>query len=391
MWLYGPAGAGKSAIAQTIAERCHARHILLASFFFSRTDPKRNNEKSLIASVAFQIALNLPEAKDAIETAVKDDPAIFHRSVQAQFTRLILEPLSKLSATGFYSSTQVPYLIIIDGLDECYDRQVQQHILHTVLTTIQHPNVPLMFLICSRAEQHLSHVFTSLISGRMATRLSLDDGYEQNADIERYLIDSFHKISMTHPLKAYIPTTWPTHAVISTLVHKSSGQFIYAATVIKYISSNRHQPTRRLEIILGMQPPRNDRPFAELDALYMGILSSVDDIKATMRLLGVFVFARNLFPKTPELVGEFMFLDPGEVQCLLLDLVSVIECVDNDTEIRMLHASFPDFLLDRSRSEEYHIDSSLIHMEIAQLCLSHIRVHIREQCGKCTLLALSIA
>jgi hypothetical protein len=364
---------------------------LLASFFFSRTDPKRNNEKSLVASIAFQIALNLPEAKDAIETAVKGDPAIFHRSVKVQFTRLILEPLSKLFATGSFSSAHMPYLIIIDGLDECHDSKVQQHILHTVSTALQHPSVPLKFLICSRAEQHLTLEFTSLISGRMATRLSLDDGYEKHADIERYLTDSFYKISTTHPLKAYIPTTWPTDAVISTLVQKSSGQFIYAATVVKYISSGRDQPTRRLEIILGMRPHRNDQPFAELDALYIGILSSVRNIKATIRLLGVLILA-NLDPKTPEVVGEFMFLDPGEVQCLLFDLASVIECVDKDTEIQMLHASFSDFLLDRSRSEEYYIDSSLMHMEIAQLCLSHIRVpHNWEQCEKCTLLAPSIA
>src|SRR5882757_9898426 len=323
MWLYGPAGAGKSAIAQTIAELCHARHILLASFFFSRTDPKRNNEKSLIASIAFQIALNLPEAKDAIETAVKGDHAIFHRSVETQFTRRILEPLSKLAATGFFSSTQLPYLIIIDGLDECHDRQVHQHILHTVHTALQHPYVPLKFLICSRAEQHLTLEFTSLISGQMATRLSLDDGYEQNADIERYLTDSFYKISTTHPLKAYIPPTWPTYAIISTLVKKSSGQFIYAATVIKYISSNRHQPTRRLETILGMQPPRNDRPFADLDALYIGILSSVEAVEETIRLLGVLILA-DISPKTPKVVGQFMSLDPGEVHCLLLDLASVV-------------------------------------------------------------------
>jgi hypothetical protein len=139
-----------------------------------------------------------------------------------------------------------------------------------------------------------------------------------------------------------------------------------------------------------MQPPPNDRPFAELDALYMGILSSVDDIKATLRLLGVLILA-DLNRKTPKVVGEFMFLDPGEVQSLLLDLASVIECVDKDTEIRMLHASFPDFLLDRLRSEEYYIDSSLMHMEIAQLCLSHIRLpHNWEQCETCTLLAPSI-
>ena len=101
----------------------------------------------------------------------------------------------------------------------------------------------------------------------MATPLSREDGYEQNAYIERYLMDSFHKIATTHPLKAYIPSKWPTNDVISTLVDQSSGQFIFAATVVKYIvSSNRHQPTRRLEIILGMQPSRNDRLFAELDA-----------------------------------------------------------------------------------------------------------------------------
>jgi hypothetical protein len=225
----------------------------------------------------------------------------------------------------------------------------------------------------------------------MATRLSLDDGYEQNADIERYLMDSFYNISTTHPLKAYIPPTWPTHAIISTLVKKSSGQFIYAATVIKYISSNRHQPTRRLETILSMQPHRNDRPFADLDALYIGILSSVENVKETIRLLGILILA-EFRCKTPEVVGQFMFLDPSEVQCLLSDLASVIECVDKDTEIRMLHASFPDFLLDRSRSKEYYIDSLLMHMEITQLCLSHISVpHDPKHCEKCTLLPLSIA
>jgi len=34
MWMYGPAGAGKSTIAQTIAEMCDEEMLLLASFFF---------------------------------------------------------------------------------------------------------------------------------------------------------------------------------------------------------------------------------------------------------------------------------------------------------------------------------------------------------------------
>ncbi|KAF8997560.1 hypothetical protein BDQ17DRAFT_1198270, partial [Cyathus striatus] len=35
MWLYGPAGAGKSAIAQTTADECYSERKLAASFFFS--------------------------------------------------------------------------------------------------------------------------------------------------------------------------------------------------------------------------------------------------------------------------------------------------------------------------------------------------------------------
>jgi len=36
LWLYGPAGAGKTAIAQTIAELLEGLGLLAAAFFFSR-------------------------------------------------------------------------------------------------------------------------------------------------------------------------------------------------------------------------------------------------------------------------------------------------------------------------------------------------------------------
>ncbi|KIJ30800.1 hypothetical protein M422DRAFT_36420 [Sphaerobolus stellatus SS14] len=42
LWLYGPAGAGKSTIAQTIAERCYHRKNLAFSYFFSRRNANRN-------------------------------------------------------------------------------------------------------------------------------------------------------------------------------------------------------------------------------------------------------------------------------------------------------------------------------------------------------------
>jgi len=89
MWVYGPAGSGKSAIAQSIAEMCEEEMILLASFFFSRVDPSLNNVRPLIATIAYQITLNLPGVRDAINGAIESDPSIFSKSLAIQLKHLI--------------------------------------------------------------------------------------------------------------------------------------------------------------------------------------------------------------------------------------------------------------------------------------------------------------
>ena len=70
--------------------------------------------------------------------------------------------------------------------------------------------------------------------------------------------DRFEHIKSTHPLKASIPTSWPTEDALEALVDKVSVQFIYAATVVGFIESIRHQPTTRLEIVLGISAVGNE-------------------------------------------------------------------------------------------------------------------------------------
>jgi len=118
---YGPAGAGKSAIAQTIAEMCEEEMILLASFFFSRNDPSRSNVNPFIATIAYQITLNLPHVREAIPGAIERDPLIFTKSLAVQFKSLIVAPLQPLAEAGFFGEPTSRRLVIIDGLDECSD------------------------------------------------------------------------------------------------------------------------------------------------------------------------------------------------------------------------------------------------------------------------------
>ena len=70
MWLYGPAGAGKSAIAQSIAELCHDANILAASFFFSRTAVGRNNDSCPIPTLVYQLCPSMPPIRKYVEDTI---------------------------------------------------------------------------------------------------------------------------------------------------------------------------------------------------------------------------------------------------------------------------------------------------------------------------------
>jgi hypothetical protein len=93
LWLYGPAGAGKTAIAHDIAQRCDLEKLLLASFCFSRSDSTRSNAKSLIATIAYQIAINIPGTREKIVATIERDPLILTRSLESQVAALVVEPL----------------------------------------------------------------------------------------------------------------------------------------------------------------------------------------------------------------------------------------------------------------------------------------------------------
>ena len=340
IWVYGPAGAGKSAIAQTIAEMCEEEMILLASFFFSRNDPSRSNANPLIATIAYQITLNLPQVRDAILLAIERDPLIFSKSLAVQFKSLIVAPLQPLAETGFLTQLTSRRLVIIDGLDECSDSKVQRNILEVLGSARRQHRLPLTFLFASRPEQHISLAFSTGVLPHVTTCIALDESYLPDEDILLFLTDKFQEIKSTHRLRVYIPPQWPLPDILNQLVMKSSGQFIYASTVIHYVSSIRHKPSDRLDVVLGIRPPQRDLPFAELDALYTHIFTSVEEIEPVLEILSLVLLSdpySSSFLRLPT-IEEFISLQPGDVEVYLGDLSSLLN-IGPDQKITILHAS----------------------------------------------------
>lgn len=354
MWLNGAAGAGKSAIAQTLAEICENECIPLASFFFSRLDGTRNTERMLFSTLAYQLALKLPGSKEIIVNTIENDPLIFQRSLATQLRDLIVRPIQKLC-----NSSTSQFFVVIDGLDECNGRDVQANIVRAIGNIVQTP-VPVFFLIASRNEGQITMSFNSKPTCNSLIRVALDDDYLSDDDIRLFLNEKFAEIKETHPLAHFIDKLWPSADLISTLVEKSSGQFIYAAVVIKYISYPSAHPMQRLEIVRGLRPARLDTPFAQLDALYRHIFASMEDLALAHPLLAYSILMRHT---DISAITAFFEKTEGTIEAALADLVSLVVC--KDEYIVYLHASLPDFLLDMRRSEEYYIDPVRWHTEFS--------------------------
>ncbi|KAJ7444543.1 hypothetical protein B0H11DRAFT_437643 [Mycena galericulata] len=373
LWLHGPAGSGKSAVAQSFCQRLQAEGRLGGSFFFKRGHVSRGNASKLFATIAYQLAIIYPELNHAISQTVERDPAIVNRSLSNQLQALIIEPCRRTPLTH-------PLVVVIDGLDECEGQDIQQEILRVIATVTREQLLPVKFFIASRSEAHISEVFNEPALDGFHCALNIRQSFE---DVRKYLLNEFKRIHREHRTIATISRPWPSSEVMEDLVRNSSGYFIYASTIIKYIGDKNFRPSDRLEIIQGIKERGLASPFDMLDQLYIHTLSDVP-LDSRPRLLQILVIINSdsLLSFSPSFskVEQFLELCPGDVRLVLRNLHSVINVPDKDSDnfhnITVHHASFLDFLRDPARSGPFYIGGF-------QHCMDLLRYIFKALAHKC--------
>ncbi|KAF8816499.1 hypothetical protein BYT27DRAFT_7182055 [Phlegmacium glaucopus] len=362
-WLYGPAGAGKTAILQSIAEfLCSSSgdyENFGGSFFFSRGKNGRDQGHFLFSTIAYQLALKIPGLRQHINHIMEANPTLHTKSIAVQLQTLIVDALQSLSPLPHQS-----YLVIIDGLDECQDKATQQHILRLLRETITAHKLPLKFLIGSRPESYIRACFDQEALCKITQRVVLDETFNPGRDIEVLLQDGFAEICAKHAdILSHMEQPWPAQGIIDLLVQRSSGQFIYAATVLKFVDADFCNPTKQLELVLMPDPTA----FSDLDQLYTQILSVYPSTANIVQVLGIILaFSETL---TPEVIEDILEMEEGEVKHVLRGLSSLIAFVGDGNEeysikhdhldvgcVFLIHASFRDYLVDSSRSGLFHVN-----------------------------------
>ncbi|KAJ7186057.1 hypothetical protein C8R46DRAFT_937713, partial [Mycena filopes] len=265
LWLHGSAGMGKSAIAQDFASRCQEAGILGASFFFKRGSPDRGTWKGLFPTIAYQLATSFAELEEPIQRAVAKDKLVVGQTMRHQMQKLLLGP--------FYEATSLmnlPPIIVLDGLDECEDHSTQVPLLKLLFDVIRTRTLPARVLVVSRPEPHIREVIEAAENFGICRTLELRPDNSALADLRHYLSEEFSRIRESQRLWGlHLEANWPGQDTINHLVQKSSGTFIYAATVVRYVDDQYSHPTEQLSRVLNLDP----QSTAPLDTLYTEVLS----------------------------------------------------------------------------------------------------------------------
>ncbi len=366
LWLNGAAGAGKSAIGRSIVDLCINRNIPIARFFFFRTDATRNNITSLVATLVCQLLPCIPELESIIIPRIKSDPLIFTKSLKTQFEFLLFDPLRELKHLSTRLNTLV---LLLDGVDECDRKDEQANLIRIVTDFVQSDSFPAIAFFASRAEDQISTVFRSSSVSNITLRLPLDDHYLPEHDIRVFLNDSFNEIKRTHPFGHLLSDNWPEASDVQEIIQKSSGQFIYASVVVKFCAMLGLYPEQQLKIVQGLRPRGALTPFAQLDALHRHIFSQARDRELTSLILAWSL----LTPGSSRMhnCAEFLGLQLADIHVVLASLQSVVDCT-SDKHIHFLHASLPDFLFDRDRSQEFYLHRPLWSARLSVLAYKYV-------------------
>jgi hypothetical protein len=364
-WLNGLAGTGKSAIAQTTAERMFAHGLLGASFFCSRGVEDRSNLKLIFPTVAFQLAQKYSSFRSQLIPLLQSNPDIVHESLRDQMQKFLVNPLR---------SAHISTIIVIDALYECRDEDPESAIL-LVLGQLVSKIPGAKFFITSRPETHIMTGFRGPMLKNTTNIFILHD-------VEPRTIDNDIRCFFKHELLklARRPQDWPTDAHLDLLCRRAAGFFVYAVATVNFLKHKFRRPSDQLDIIAKSPGSTSHegqmglKVYHSLDSLYTSIFhtafleNNADDDDMVRSVLSIMVLATN--PLSPSIIATLTGLECDVVMSLLELIRSLLVLHNIDHPIQPFHKSFSDFITDPARcvNKRFHVSPGY-HLKLALNCL----------------------
>ncbi|KIJ43475.1 hypothetical protein M422DRAFT_253365 [Sphaerobolus stellatus SS14] len=363
-WLSASPGAGKTAIASTVIRRMNT-----IRYFFRHTDPATQNPSMFWYTVAWNIANQFPAMQALIVEAMKTAPEAL--DIRSQFTTLIKLPLEsyhgKMTSGGCLQHAVI--ILVVDALDEANrsDSKQWNELLQTFAEWKQLPSTCRLFMT-SRPYGDIRGILTPISIHHILPTTSS----EANEDIEKYLVYRFQHVSKKFHLRpSNSAQRWPTPHILSQLVQKAGGLFMWAKAVMDYIDAGLGgDPMKRLE---DVQKTSQLARMQGLDGLYQTILQSIyqnlnaEEVVTLQKVLWTIIMAKE--PMDTFVLEELLNVSKGALWWIERTLMPVLAQPSNNYLLQSCHQSFTDFMLIPGRSGELGIDKEQHGLFLANTCL----------------------
>ncbi|OAX39070.1 WD40 repeat-like protein [Rhizopogon vinicolor AM-OR11-026] len=369
-WLSGTAGKGKSSIARTIAHSYNELGGLGAYFCFDRTQEADRRHEKIFSTIARDLADRNPAVRHELARVINDHKELMRtKDIRKQWQELILGPVGVAS-----KAIPAPVLVTIDALDESGEADSRDEILRLLAgklkTSPSQLPVNIRILVTSRPLEDICEMLRVDSSLR---GFSLDDNVTPESaerDIERYISDKL--ANLRHVFD---------DGHFQTLSQKADGLFEWARLACEYIKNTNKVgmgPMRRFEAVVA-KAAVDGTPLKGtllLDEMYRRILAEImpnedrdEAIPIFRSVMGQILASLEPLPEAAltAMRQQFPCMDDRyEVDDVIRSMGSLLTgTVDSHTTIRPLHASFYDFLTNRTRSDNFFVDVSLVGRGLA--------------------------
>ncbi|KAG8711287.1 hypothetical protein FRC09_020684 [Ceratobasidium sp. 395] len=360
-WLNGMAGTGKTTIAYSLCEELQGAGKLAASFFCSRQLPSCRDVNRILPSIAYQLTSLSRPFRHELSGVLERLPDAHNQTIDLQFDSLVAIPLRAVR-----QALPVELVIVIDALDECEDSDGAGKML---LALLQHTlELPMKIFVTSRPDQQILDRMESEKYKHLRSELRLHElkHSEVQKDIRTYLTVSLDGVVLSA-------------AGLEDLIIQSGVLFIYASTIVRYLTYDPARSGERLKKLLSMSAS-SGLGEQGIDKLYATILQAALDNKnldseeqrQVNQVLRTVICAQEPLPvdTIASLLGTG---GAGLVRAALRPLSSILQ-VSNTTDqlVTTLHQSFPDYMLDQRRSGRYYCQPKEHNIWYAQTCFNII-------------------
>ncbi|KLO05511.1 hypothetical protein SCHPADRAFT_723450 [Schizopora paradoxa] len=368
LWISGAPGAGKSAIATSLAKEVFPRLRLCAKVFAKRDFADRSNPSNLWRTLIYDIALSHAGLRGSLMEALSEPSVNINN--QSDCLTLLIQAIE--------GQQHLPVVAVIDGIDECFvkDNEDWWMLLRTIADCANRSH-SFKLVVASR---DLNDIHCALQDVSQTVRLTTGTEAlnQDNADLETFFRSP----------RAALPASWLAEDTIQQLVKHASGSFIWAKLLVGLVKLNADLP---IEDIMNEDIHGSTK---DVDVLYARVLidtlgqMSKEERSYSRAILSAIVLAKDVLRSDflellpCNALSENETQAPRSAKHLFGDLSSIIT-VDENLRVRIPHKSFSDFFLNwdrcskafnrlgisREKQREYVNHGKADHANLAIACL----------------------